>query len=57
MDLLGSLWIPLKPLILFFCVPLIQSGDTELSGIPLDLGESKFSNLGDSPRSRGINFV
>ena len=34
-----------------------QSGDTELSGIPLDLGESDFFKLGDSPRSRRIHFV
>ena len=29
---------------------------TELSGIPLDLGELVFSNLGDSPNSREIQF-
>ena len=34
--------------------PLIQLSDTELSGIPLDLWEFAFSNLGDSPRSRGM---
>ena len=36
---------------------LEQSGDTELSGIPLDLGEFEFFHLGDSPRSGGIYFV
>ena len=33
-----------------------QPSDTELSGIPLDLGEFVFSNLGDSPRSWGMAF-
>ena len=33
-----------------------QPSDTELSGIPLDLGEIGFSNVGDSPRSRGMSF-
>ena len=33
-----------------------QSGDTELSGIPPDLGESDFSNLGDSPISGEPTF-
>ena len=33
----------------------VWSGDTELSGIPLDLGEFEISNLVDSPRSRQCN--
>ena len=33
---------------------LLQPGDTDLSGIPLDLGEFGFSNVGGSPRSRGM---
>ena len=33
-----------------------QPSDTELSGIHLDLGQFAFSNIGDSPRSRGMAF-
>ena len=44
------------------CTPWIfaqtayQPGNTELSGIPPDLGEKQIFNLGESPRSGGIHF-
>ena len=35
---------------------IYQSSNTELSGIPPDLGEKEIFNLGESPRSGGINI-
>ena len=37
-------------------VSIKQSSNTELSGIPPDLGEKEIFNLGESPRSGGINI-
>ena len=37
-------------------ISIEQSGYTELSGIPPDLGEKQIFNLGESPRSGGIHF-
>ena len=35
---------------------MYQSSNTELSGIPPDLGEKEIFNLGESPRSGGFNI-
>ena len=38
-------------------VPFLSQVTLIFQGVPPDLGESDFFNLGDSPKSKGIDFV